>query len=160
MNNQLTHIQMPNQRILGGGHPAYIVAEIGSNHDGDLERAKMLVQQAKEAGADAVKFQSFQVENLLNHNRMVSNRWEADPAWDVLNRLSIPYEWHIELSQEADRLGIDFLSTPFDLERLQWLIDLNVPAIKIASGDLTYHELLKAAGKATVRFFLPRGMRL
>jgi N,N'-diacetyllegionaminate synthase len=148
MDIQLTQIQLPNGKILGAGYPTYIIAEIGSNHDGDLDRAKMLIQKAKESGADAAKFQSFKVENLINQNSRVNQCWQPDPAWNVLEKLSLSFEWHSALKKEADRVGIDFISTPFDLERLQWLIDLNVPLIKIASGDLTYHELLKAAGKS------------
>ncbi len=157
MDVQLTHIQLPNGRILGKGYPTYIIAEIGSNHDGDLGRAKMLIQKAKQAGADAAKFQSFQVENLINQTCFANQHWEKDPAWDVLEKLSIPFEWHAALKEEADTVGIDFISTPFDLERLQWLIDLGVPAIKIASGDLTYHELLKEAGRSDRPVFLSTG---
>lgn len=153
----LTHIQLPNGRILGAGKPTYLIAEIGSNHDGDLDRARMLVQKAKDAGADAAKFQSFQVETLINQKCRMGQRWDIDPAWNVLEKLSMPFEWHQELKKEADRIGIDFISTPFDLERLQWLIDLNVPAIKIASGDLTYHELLREAGKSDRPVFLATG---
>ena len=153
----LTHIQMPNGRILGSGHPSYIIAEIGSNHDGDLDRAIMLIHKAKQAGADAAKFQSFQVENLINQKCHVGNRWENNPAWKTLEKLSMPYEWHVTLKNEAEKVGIDFISTPFDLERLKWLIDLDVPAIKIASGDLTYHELIKEAGKSNRPVFLATG---
>lgn len=153
----LTNIQMPNGRILGSGYPTYIIAEIGSNHDGDLDRARTLIQKAKKSGADAAKFQSFQVENLINQKCKVGQRWDIDPAWNVLEKLSMPYDWHVELKKEADRVGIDFISTPFDLERLQWLIDLEVPVIKIASGDLTYHELLSAAGKSDRPVFIATG---
>lgn len=157
MDVQLTHIQLPNGRILGKGYPTYIIAEIGSNHDGDLGRAKMLIQKAKQAGADAAKFQSFQVEHLINQTCLINQQWETDPAWDILEKLSIPYEWHAALKAEADQVGIDFISTPFDIERLHWLIDLDVPAIKIASGDLTYHELLREAGRSERPVFLSTG---
>lgn len=157
MDLQLTHIQLPNGRILGRGYPTYIIAEIGSNHDGDLGRAKMLIQKAKQAGADAAKFQSFQVENLINQTCLTNQHWGPDPAWDALEKLSMPYEWHAALKEEADHVGIDFIATPFDIERLHWLIDLGVPAIKIASGDLTYHELLKEAGKSGRPLLLATG---
>jgi sialic acid synthase SpsE len=121
---------------LGQRNRAYIIAEIGSNHDGDLERAKKLMTLAKESGADAAKFQSFQADNLIRRSH---------PAWEVLNKLSLPDKWHKILKEHGDTIGIDFLSTPFDLERLRLLVDVGVPAIKIASGDLTYLELLEAA---------------
>ncbi len=157
MDLQVTQIDLPNGRALGANYPTYIIAEIGSNHDGDLERAKMLIRKAKEAGADAVKFQSFQVEALINQNCEMNTRWQSDPAWNVLEKLSVPEEWHKELQLEADRAGIDFLSTPFDLQRMKLLINLNIPAIKIASGDLTYHELIKVAGKSDRPVFLSTG---
>ena len=111
-------------------------------------QAHYRIHAAKEAGADAAKFQSFQVKNLINPKWRKNGQWEPDPSWKTLERLSLPSEWHYELSQEAKKIGIDFISTPLDLERLHLLIDLNVPAIKIASGDLTYHELIRAAGKS------------
>lgn len=141
-------VTLKSGRKLGNGHPAYIIAEIGSNHDGSLERAKELIRMAKQAGADAAKFQSFTAETLVNRKCLEKGRWKAEPAWEILEKLSLPIEWHRQLQEEAHAVGIDFLSTPFDLERLQLLIDLNVPLIKIASGDLTYLELLRAAGKS------------
>lgn len=150
-------IKLLSGRMIGDRYPAYMVAEIGSNHDGDLERAKMLVRLAKESGADAAKFQSFQVHELINQQCKVDKTWMEDPAWEILKKLSIPANWHAELKKEADKCGIDFLSTPFDLDRLQLLLDINVPALKIASGDLTYHELLKAAGRAGRPVFLSTG---
>lgn len=157
MDLQIPQIQLPNGRLLGAGCPVYVIAEIGSNHDGDLERAKMLIQKAKEAGADAAKFQSYQAHTLINHTYVSNGHWEKDPSWDTLVRLSVPEEWHKQLQNEADRVGIDFLSTPFDLERLDLLINLQVPVIKIASGDLTYHELIKASGYSKRPVFLSTG---
>ncbi|MFQ5729950.1 MAG: N-acetylneuraminate synthase family protein, partial [Waddliaceae bacterium] len=85
-------ITLQTGRTIGKGLPVYIVAEIGSNHDGELERAKKLIREAKESGADAVKFQSFQVQNLINPQWQSNGRWEPDPSWESLKRLSIPEE--------------------------------------------------------------------
>ena len=153
----IPHIKLNTGRMIGPGFPAYIIAEIGSNHDGDIERAKMLIKEAKKAGADAAKFQSFQVENLISSKWQSNGSWSQDPSWDILKKLSIPIDWHRELQRTANEINIDFISTPFDCERLQLLIDLDVPAIKIASGDLTYFELLKAAGKSGKPVFLSTG---
>ncbi|MGA8164431.1 MAG: N-acetylneuraminate synthase family protein [Waddliaceae bacterium] len=150
-------IPLTPSRTIGTGYPAYIIAEIGSNHDGDLERAKTLIRKAKDAGADAAKFQSFQVKTLINHRWKSEGRWVNDPSWNLLESLSLPQEWHDLLQQEAREQDIDFISTPFDNERLKWLVDLDVPAIKIASGDLTYFELLKAAGESGKPIFLSTG---
>lgn len=150
-------ITLQTGRTIGTGYPAYIIAEIGSNHDGDLTRAKALIHAAKEAGADAAKFQSFQAETLTNPTFCANGEWKPDPSWKVLDQLSIPSEWHRELQKEANTIGIDFISTPFDLDRLKLLLELDVPLIKIASGDLTYHELIRAAGKSGKPIFLSTG---
>lgn len=150
-------IKLNTGRMIGPSHPTYIIAEIGSNHDGDIERAKHLIREAKNAGADAAKFQSFHVENLINSQWYSNRKWEPDPAWNVIKKLSVPIEWHKQLQQTARESGIDFISTPFDCERLQLLVDLDVPAIKIASGDLTYFELIRAAGKSGKPIFLSTG---
>lgn len=150
-------IKLNTGRMIGPGFPAYIIAEIGSNHDGDIERAKMLIKEAKKAGADAAKFQSFQVESLINSTWQSNGSWNRDPSWDILKKLSIPVDWHKELQRTASEVNIDFISTPLDCERLQLLIDLDVPAIKIASGDLTYFELIKEAGKSGKPVFLSTG---
>ncbi len=144
-------------RKIGVGQPTYIVAEIGSNHDGSLEKAKRLIGLAKEVGADAVKFQSFQAETLINHNWQNNGKWEKDPAWDTLENSTIPEDWHKELIESSNEIGIDFFSTPFDLERLKLLAEMDVPVIKIASGDLTYHEMLIQAGKLNKPIFLSTG---
>ena len=150
-------IPLTSSRTIGRGDPIYIIAEVGSNHDGELERAKKLIRAAKHAGADAVKFQSFKVETLINHYCKSDVQWVTDPSWNLLQKLSLPEEWHYELQKEASELGIDFISTPFDMERLKLLIDLDVPVIKISSGDLTYHELLKVAGESKKPIFLSTG---
>lgn len=144
-------------RTIGNRYPTYIIAEIGSNHDGDLSRAKDLIHAAKEAGADAAKFQSFQADTLINRKYLSNGKWVPDPSWEILEKLSLPEEWHSILYHEAKSVGIDFLSTPFDLERLQLLVDLKVPVIKIGSGDLTYHELIRAAGRSRRPVFLSTG---
>lgn len=153
-------ITLSTGRVIGHGHPAYVIAEIGSNHDGDLERAKMLIHKAKEAGADAAKFQSFQVEALINSNWKGNGGWVLDPAWETLERLSLPPEWHLILANEAKLAGIDFISTPFDLDRLELLLEIGVPAIKIASGDLTYFELIRNAGRSGKPVILSSGHAL
>ncbi|MBI3901017.1 MAG: N-acetylneuraminate synthase family protein [Chlamydiia bacterium] len=151
-------ITVENGRSIGEGHPTYIIAEIGSNHDGSLERAKHLILGAKEAGADAVKFQSFQVERLINPKWRPNGHWEPHKAWKTLEGLALPEEWHYELKAFSNDLGIDFLSAPFDEERLQLLAKLNVPIIKVASGDLTYHSFLKDIGRLGKPVILSTGL--
>ncbi len=122
------------ERIIGEDQPTYVIAEIGCNHDGQLERARELVRAAAASGADAVKFQSFTADGLSRR---------GEPAHPILEQLAVPDGWHEALFEEAARNEIHFLSTPFDEERADLLAQLGVPAFKIASGDLTHHGLLR-----------------
>ncbi|MBE9528277.1 MAG: N-acetylneuraminate synthase family protein [Proteobacteria bacterium] len=135
-------------RSVGTGEPVYIIAEVGSNHDGSIERAKELITAAKSTGADAVKFQSFTAEGLFNPMRPKDGanpdgEWEPHPAYPVIERLTLPAEWHGELKEFARNEGIDFLSAPFDTDRAVLLNELGVPAFKIASGEVTNEPLLR-----------------
>lgn len=131
-------VEMPSfsigERIVGPGQPVYVIAEVGSNHDGHLDRAIALVHAAADVGADAVKFQSFTAEGLSRR---------GEPSYAVLERLALPDDWHGRLRETALSRGIEFLSTPFSEERADFLAALGVPAFKIASGDLTHHPLLR-----------------
>ena len=134
-------------RPLGDDAPCLVIAEIGSNHDGNLERALALVDAAAAAGADAVKFQSFRAATLLVRRRPAAKGgWEPAPAYPRLERLELPLEWHAPLRERATKRGVLFLSTPFDEERASFLAALGVPAFKVASGDLTHHPLLRRVG--------------
>lgn len=153
-------IQLKNGRQIGPKFPSYIIAEIGSNHDGSLEKAFHLISLAKEAGADAVKFQSFTADTLTNFYTKKEGAWIKEPAFEILEKLELPLEWHEKLKKHADKQGVDFLSTPFDSKRLELLISLEVPLIKIASGDLTNYELLKAASQSKIPVVISTGAAL
>lgn len=110
-----------------------VIAEVGNNHEGDIGRAREMVAAAAEAGADAVKFQTYRTEHYVS---------AADPArFSLLKRFELSQDDFITLKLEADRQGILFLSTPFDLGSAHFLNEL-VPAFKIASGDNTFPQLL------------------
>ncbi|OGP21342.1 MAG: hypothetical protein A2054_08095 [Deltaproteobacteria bacterium GWA2_55_10] len=131
-------------RRVGAGYPVYVIAEIGSNHDSDLERAKELIAAAKDAGADAVKFQSFTAEGLINPLRPDDNgNWVDHPAFPILQKLTVPEEWHAVLKKHCASLGVTFLSAPFEPGRAELLNSLNIDAFKLASGELTNEPLLK-----------------
>jgi sialic acid synthase SpsE len=135
------------ERPLGPGAPCLVIAEIGSNHDGSLERALALVDAAAGAGADAVKFQSFRAATLLVRRRFrPGGGWQPAPAYPALERLEVPVAWHAVLRDRARARRVAFLSTPFDEERAALLAALGVPAFKVASGDLTHVPLLRRLG--------------
>lgn len=130
-------------RLIGEDEPVFIIAEIGSNHDGYLDQAKELIKASAEAGANAVKFQSFSAENLLNRRTFENGTLIDDPAYAILEELALADEWHEELLDYAKSQRIIFLSTPFDETKAELLASLGVEAFKIASGDLTYVQLLR-----------------
>jgi len=125
-------------RIIGPTKPAYIIAEAGSNHNGNIQNAKLLIDIASEAGADAVKFQSFKAD-------CIASRY--NPAYEIFKKNELPREWHKELFEYAAKKGLHFISTPFDLDTADFLYDLGVPAFKVASGDITYLQLLQHLGR-------------
>ncbi|MFP3917203.1 N-acetylneuraminate synthase [Lysinibacillus telephonicus] len=121
----------------------YIIAEAGVNHNGSLELAKELVKVAKEAGADAIKFQTYKTETLvtksaLQANYQVENLGEKTSQFDMLKKLELTYKNFAELQQYCESLQIEFLSTPFDFESVDFLLDtLKINNVKIPSGELT-----------------------
>ena len=135
-------------RWVGDGEPVYIIAEIGSNFDGSLERAETLITLAKDCGADAVKFQSFISDKIISKEGFqelkigFQAKWEK-PVYEVYKDAELSREWHAKLFQYANRSGIDFLSSPYDKEAVDLLAELGVRAFKIGSGDITWHEILK-----------------
>jgi sialic acid synthase SpsE len=123
-------------RSVGDDGPTYVIAEIGSNHDGSLEEAVRLIDAAAGAGADCVKFQAFRADTLVT---------PSHPGRATLERLSLPSAWYPDLKAAADRCGVDLSAAPFDLRAVEELVAVGVPVLKIASGDLTYTDLLEAA---------------
>jgi sialic acid synthase SpsE len=146
-------------RLIGPGHPTYVIAEIGSNHDGRIERAFALIETAAVAGADAVKFQSFTADGLVARRVPDGEGGMRDnPVYPFIDNVAVPVSWHRELKACAIAASVDFLSTPFDLARLDLLCQLDIPAIKIASGDLTFEPLLRAAARSGRPIILSTGM--
>jgi len=140
-------------------HSTFIIAEIGSNHNESLEQAKMLIRASKDAGANAVKFQSFTPNELINAKILGgSKRWIKNPVWDTLEKSKLPLTWHRKLKEFCGELGIIFLSTPFDTERASLLNEIGVDAFKIASGDLTFYPLIKHIAKFNKPIILSTGM--
>jgi len=146
---------------LGKGNPCYIIAEIGSNFDGSFSKAKKMIKLAKESGANAAKFQSFKTEQIISkkgfENKMTfQSKWKK-PVWEVYRNAEFPLSWHKKLAEYAKKIGIDFLSTPYNYDALNLLKKINIPAIKIGSGDITDLEFLKSVGKTKKAIFLATG---
>ena len=134
--------------------PTYFVADIASNHDGDLEKAKHLIYLAKEAGADAVKFQHFLADKIVSDYgfRELGGQVGHQASWkqsvyDVFRACECKRSWSEELARTAADAGIDFLTTPYDVEAVEQL-DRYIPAYKIGSGDITWTDFIRLiAGK-------------
>ncbi len=141
-------IQIGNHTI-GLRHPTYFIADIAANHDGDLERAKLLIRLAKEAGADAAKFQNFRAPQIVSDygfkamNSQVSHQasWKKS-VFEVYADASIPFEWTPILKETCDEVGIDYFSSPYDFEAID-MLDPYVPAYKAGSGEIDWIEALE-----------------
>ena len=130
-------------------HQTYFIADISANHDGDLERAKKLCLLAKESGANAAKFQHFKAETIvsdfgfknLGGKMSHQSKWDKS-VYDVYNDASVPLDWTPILKKYCDKIGIDFFTTPYDLDYVDKL-DEFVEMYKIGSGDVTWHQMLR-----------------
>lgn len=139
---------------VGAGHPPYIIAEIGSNHNGDMELCRKLIDAAAEAGANAVKFQSWSESSLIAEEEYARNTQYADKKkhFGTLREMVRAYQFTVQQHREAkrhcDARGIAFCSTPFSQEEVDLLDSLNVPFFKVASMDVVHLPLLEyLAGK-------------
>ncbi|MEK6938095.1 MAG: N-acetylneuraminate synthase family protein [Nanoarchaeota archaeon] len=135
-------------RKIGDGHPCYFIVDIGSNHDGDIDRAKMLIDLAKESGAEAVKFQHFNTNKIVSKEGFEGLKSSFQAKWDkpvveVYRAAEFHRSWTKELMNYAKKVGITFFSSPYDFEAVNILEELNVPAHKIGSGDITWLESIK-----------------
>ncbi len=135
-------------RWVGDRHPTYFIADIGANHDGSLERAKMLIRLAKEAGADAVKFQHFRAPKIVSDygfrslGRQLSHQAEwRKPVYQTYEEASLSWDWTPILKEEADKVGIDFFSSPYDFGSVDH-IEPYVEVYKAGSGLMSWPELL------------------
>lgn len=137
-----------NGRMIGDGNPAYIIAEMSANHAGSIERALELIHVAKEAGADCVKIQTYTPDTMTIdcHNeyfQIEKGTWEGDNLYSLYQKAYTPWEWQEQLRDEAAKVGIDFLSTPFDSTSVDFLETLGVSFYKIASFELVDIPLLE-----------------
>ncbi len=140
-----------------------IIAEAGVNHSGSLETALALVDAAADAGADIVKFQTFNANSLAGRSAPKADYQQrttdaAESQLAMLQRLELPQSAHRQLIARAKQRGIEFLSTPFDPQSLEFLLSLKLPRIKIGSGDLTNAPLLHELAKADATVILSTGM--
>jgi sialic acid synthase SpsE len=139
---------------IGYNQPLYFIADIAANHDGNLERAYKLIELAKESGAHAAKFQNFKAEKIVsrsgfdNLGRQLSHqsKWEKS-VYETYEDASVSYDWTEKLKEKCDEFDIEYFTSPYDFDSVDH-VDSYVPAYKIGSGDVTWHEIIEyIAGK-------------
>ena len=135
-------------RTISLNHPTYFIADIAANHDGDLERAKLLIRLAKEAGAEAAKFQNFRAPKIVSDYgfKSLGGQLSHQASWkksvfEVYAEASIPFEWTPILKEECDKVGIHYFSSPYDYEAID-MLDPYVPAYKAGSGLMSWPQAL------------------
>ncbi|MEW6680128.1 MAG: N-acetylneuraminate synthase family protein, partial [bacterium] len=149
-------------RIIGDEQPVFIIAEAGVNHNGSLKLAKRLVDAAKVAGADAIKFQTFKADELVIPNAPKAEYQKKTTSgksqYEMLKELELSENEFKELFDYCQEKKIIFMSTPFDFRSAEFLYKLGIPAFKIGSGDLTNPPLLIQVAKYRKPIILSTGM--
>ncbi len=138
-----------NSRKIGANEPAYFIADIASNHNGDLEHAKELIHACAESRVDAVKMQNFNAETIvsdygfknLSGVKTHQSKWK-NSVFDSYKAASIPFEWTLELKELADNLGLDYFTSPYSIE-ITKAVAPYISAFKLGSGDITWHKEIK-----------------
>lgn len=140
----------------------FFIAEVGVNHNNDLELAKQLIDTAKDAGADAVKFQSFSAEELVTNSAKTAqyqqNNTQETHQYQMLKSLELSEEAHHILFEHCQKRQIEFMSTAFSPSWLSFLVDLGIKRIKVPSGEITNHFLLDSINEAKLPIILSTGM--
>jgi pseudaminic acid synthase len=150
--------------VIGPGQPMYIVAEMSANHHQDFEEAVRILEEAKAAGADAVKLQTYTPDTLTidcekEHFQIGSGTiWKGRWLHDLYGEACMPWEWHAPLQRRAAELGLDLFSTPYDGTALEFLEPLGMPAIKIASFEIVDLALIRCAARLGKPLILSTGM--
>ena len=150
-------------RKIGSNHPTYFIADIAANHDGDLDRARLLIRLAKEAGADAAKFQNFRAPNIVSDYgfRHMVGQVSHQASWkksvfQVYQEASIPFEWTGILKEECEQVGIDFFSSPYDFDAID-MLDPFVEMYKAGSGEIDWIEALERMARKGKPMFVATG---
>jgi N-acetylneuraminate synthase len=152
-----------NNRSIGQKYLPYIIAELSANHNGNIENAMLLIEEAKKAGADAVKLQTYKPDTItLNCEsedfKIHGGLWEGRTLYELYQEAHMPWDWHKPLFEHARKLGITIFSSPFDNTAIDLLEDLNASAYKIASFEAVDLPLIKYAASTGKPMIISTGM--
>ena len=161
----MREIKINSHSVIGGNAPAYIIAEMSGNHAGSIENAKAIIRAAKEAGADCVKLQTYTPDTITmdcdnEYFHIGDGTWEGENLYQLYGKAYTPWEWHAELKAEADKVGIDFFSTPFDFTAVDFLEELGVEFYKIASFELVDIPLIEYVASKGKPIIMSTGMAI
>lgn len=149
-------------KLVGSGHPTFIIAEAGSNHDNDLDQAIRLIDVAADAGCDAVKFQIFRAEEMAARTSdpvaTLNSFGRTETLFELYKRLEIPRGWLATLQAHAAKRGILIFATPFDRAAVDLMVELGMPAIKMASFELPDLPLLKYCARTGLPIIISTGI--
>lgn len=148
---------------IGKGDRIYVVAEMSANHNKDFNKAVKIIEAAKNAGADAVKLQTYTPDTLTidcdkEFFKIKGTIWDGSTLYDLYEEAYTPWEWQPKLKEVADNLGLDLFSTPFDSSSVDFLEKMNVPAFKVASFEIVDLPLLRRIGKTGKPIIMSTGM--
>lgn len=150
-------------REIGGNAPAYIIAEMSANHAGSIENAKKIIHAAKEAGADCIKIQTYTADTLTidcdkSYFQVGAGTWDGENLYKLYQKAYTPWEWQPELKKEAESIGLDFFSTPFDRTSVDFLEEMGMEFYKIASFEIVDIPLIKYVASKGKPIIMSTGM--
>lgn len=150
-------------RIIGVGYPAYIIAEMSANHAGSIENAKQIIRKSKECGADCIKIQTYTPDTMTidcdnDYFTIKNGTWGGENLYSLYGKACTPWEWQAELKKEAEHVGLDFFSTPFDHSAVDFLESINVTFYKIASFELVDLPLIEYVASKGKPIIMSTGM--
>ncbi len=151
-------------RLVGPGHPVYVIAEVSANHNGSLALARETIAAAAAAGADAIKLQTYRPDTITFRSDAApfqiadGTLWDGRTLWDIYEEGQTPWEWHAELFEYANSLGLHGFSSPFDPTAVAFLAELGVPAFKVASFEIVDLPLVRLIAEQGVPVILSTGI--